>query len=97
MTLSILLILTRSLLPSPISLYVLAITAAESRAVRASERGIDQRTPSRPRKRGRSRAKPTPKTISRTIESIVDEAALPIAWRKMNAALFTQAKTTVQR
>ena len=40
---------------------------------------------------------PTPNTISLTMESMVDAAAFPIACRKMNAALFTQANTTMQR
>ena len=42
-------------------------------------------------------AKPTPNTISRTIESMIDANALPIACKKMNAALFTHAKIIMHR
>ena len=47
--------------------------------VRMSDSGIEYKTPSRPKKTGRSNAKPTPKTISRTMESTVDSTAFPIA------------------
>lgn len=73
------------------------MTAAEIKAVRASENGIDHRTPSRPKKAGSRRAKPTPKSISRDIDRAVEAAALPMACRKIKAALLTQAKTTAQR
>ena len=47
--------------------------------VRISDSGIEYKTPSRPKKSGSKSAKPTPKTISRTMDSSVDSAAFPIA------------------
>ena len=58
---------------------------AEMTAVRISDTGMEYSTPSSPKKIGRSSAKPTPKTISRTIESMVEAAAFPIACKKMLA------------
>ena len=73
------------------------IITAETTAVSISDTGMEYRTPSSPKNKGRIRANPTPKTISRIIESIVDDTALPIACRNINAALLMQAKMTVQR
>lgn len=53
---------------------------AEIKKVRASDTGMDQSTPSRPRNRGSSRANPTPNTISRTMDSTVDSRASPRDW-----------------
>ena len=58
---------------------------------------MEYRTPSSPKKTGSNSAKPTPKTISRTMDSAVDAAALPIACRKIKQALFTHAKITMHR
>ena len=58
---------------------------------------MEKSTPSRPKKRGRSRAKPTPNTTSRTMERMVDSRAFPMACRKMKQALFTQARIIRQR
>ena len=79
------------------SRYVDAITAAEIRNVKISETGIEYSTPSRPKNIGKISAKPTPKTISLTIDNIVHAAALPIACRKMKAALLTHAKIIIHR
>lgn len=65
--------------------------------VRISDIGIEYSTPSRPKKTGKVSAKPTPKIISHTIESIVDANAFPIACRKMKVALLTQARIIIQR
>ena len=65
--------------------------------VNTSDTGMEYSTPSRPKKRGSSSAKPTPNATSRTMESIVDENALPTACKKMKQALFTQASTIMQR
>ena len=73
------------------------ITIAESIAVSKSETGIEYNTPSSPKNRGNIIAKPTPNTISRTIESKVDERALPIACKNINAVLLMQAKIIIQR
>ena len=69
----------------------MSITA--TRNVSASDRGMEYSTPSSPKKNGSSSANPTPKTISRIMERIVEAAALPMACKKMKHALFTQAKT----
>ena len=58
---------------------------------------MEKSTPSSPKNSGRTRAKPTPKTISRTMESSVEDTALPMACRKIKQALLTQASTTMQR
>ena len=73
------------------------MTTADNAAVRISEQGMEYRTPSRPKNRGSSSAKPTPNRISRTMDRAVDAAALPMACRKMKDALLTQAKTIMQR
>lgn len=78
-------------------LYVTAITSAETSAVRMSDTGMEYRTPSKPKNVGRRSANPTPSTISRTIDRIVDAIALPIACRKMKVALLTQVKTIMHR
>ena len=65
--------------------------------VSASDTGIEYSTPSRPKNRGSSSAKPTPNTTSRTIDSAVDSSALPMAWRKMNVPLFTVASGSMHR
>ena len=70
---------------------------ADMHAVSKSDAGMEYKTPSRPKNTGSSSAKPTPNTISRTIESIVDSAALPMACMKMKVALFTQASGSRQR
>ena len=70
---------------------------AEMRKVRTSDTGMEYSTPSRPKNSGRTRAKPTPKTTSRNMESIVEANALPRAYRNMKQALLTQAKTIMQR
>ena len=69
----------------------------DNTAVRISETGMEYSTPSSPKNTGSISAKPTPKTISRTMESMVEAKALPIACKKINAALFTQANTVMQR
>ncbi len=61
---------------------------AESTAVSTSLTGMEYSTPFSTKNRGSTSAKPTPNTISRTMESIVEATALPIAWRKMKAALL---------
>lgn len=48
-------------------------------------------------KGGNSRHSPTPKRISRTMDSPVEAAAFPIACRNMKAALFTQARMDMDR
>ena len=58
---------------------------------------MEYSTPSRPKNRGSSRAKPTPKTTSRNMDSMVEASALPRACRKMKQALFTQASTIMHR
>lgn len=58
---------------------------------------MEYSTPSSPKNRGKISAKPTPNIISRTMESMVEATAFPIAWRKINAALFTQANTIIHR
>lgn len=45
--------------------------------VRISESGIEYKTPSRPKKSGKSKANPIPKTTSRPIDSSVDNSAFP--------------------
>ena len=65
--------------------------------VKISETGMEYRTPSRPKKTGRSNAKPTPNTTSRNMESMVDANALPTACKKMKHALLTHAKIIMQR
>lgn len=65
--------------------------------VSTSETGMEYSTPSSPNKRGSKSAKPTPNTISLTMESMVDSTAFPIACKKMNVALFTQASTIMHR
>ena len=65
--------------------------------VSASDTGMEYSTPSNPKNWGSSSAKPTPKRISRIMDRAVEAAALPMAWRKMKAALFTQAKITMHR
>ena len=66
------------------------IRTSATRNVKKSETGMEYSTPSKPKKTGSSSAKPTPNTISRTMDSAVDAAALPIAWRKIKQALLTQ-------
>ena len=58
---------------------------------------MEQRTPSRPKNRGKTSAKPTPNTTSRSRDSSVEARALPTACRKMKQALFTQASTIIHR
>ena len=72
-------------------LYVSTMSTADAAAASMSDTGIEYNTPSSPKKTGSSSASPTPNTISRAIDSSVEAAALPIACRKMNAALFTHA------
>lgn len=62
-----------------------------------SETGMEYKIPSKPKKIGRSSAKPTPNTTSRIIDNAVDAAALPMACRKMKQALFTQAKIIMHK
>ena len=50
---------------------------SEMTKVSTSETGMDQSTPSSPKKTGSTRAKPTPNTTSRTMDSRVDSSALP--------------------
>lgn len=66
-------------------------------AVKISETGIEYRTPSSPKNTGSMRAKPTPKIISLTMESMVEAMAFPIACKKINAALLMQAKIIMHR
>lgn len=70
---------------------------AEIIAVKISDTGIEYKTPSSLKKIGKRRAKPTLNTISRTIEGIVEATALPIACKKINVALLTQANIIIQR
>ena len=65
--------------------------------VSTSLTGMEYSTPSRLKNSGSSSAKPTPNTTSRTMLSMVDTAALPMDCRKMNAALFTQARIIMHR
>lgn len=65
--------------------------------VSISDSGIEYKTPSRPKKTGSKTANPTPNTISRIIESTVEDTALPIACKKMKQALFTHANTIIHR
>ena len=51
----------------------------ETAAVKRSETGMEYNTPSKPKNSGSKSAKPTPNTISRTMESMVEETAFPIA------------------
>ena len=46
-------------------------------AVRRSDTGMEYSTPSSPKKTGSKNANPTPKTISRIIDSRVEDTALP--------------------
>lgn len=62
-----------------------------------SDTGIEYKTPSSSKNSGSNRAKPTPKTTSLIMERIVDSLAFPMACRKIKHALFTQAKTIIQR
>lgn len=66
------------------SLYVCLIINAATINVSMSETGMEQSTPLSPKYIGSNIANPTPKTISRIIDSVVDAAALPIACRKIN-------------
>lgn len=59
--------------------------------------GMEYSTPSSPKNRGSSRAKPTPNTTSRTMDRAVDSAALPMACKKMKQALLTQARMIMHR
>ena len=58
---------------------------------------MEYSTPSSPKNTGSRRAKPTPNTISRTMESKVEAAAFPRDCRKMKVPLFTQAKIVRHR
>ena len=78
-------------------LYVFAISIAEIIAVKTSETGIEYKTPSSPKNKGSNKVRPTPNTISRTIDSIVDSTAFPIACKNIKVALFMQARTIMQR
>ena len=77
--------------------YALAMMSRETTSVSTSDTGMEYSTPSRPNQMGSSRAKPTPNRISRIMDSAVDYTALPMACRKMKAALLTQANTTMHR
>lgn len=70
---------------------------AERTDVKTSETGIEYNTPSSPKKSGSRSANPTPNTISRTMESMVDAAALPIACKKIKVALLMHAGIIMQR
>ena len=65
--------------------------------VKISDTGMEYRTPSNPKNIGNNKAKPTPNTISLTMESIVDSAAFPMACKKMKQDLFTQAKINIHK
>ena len=65
--------------------------------VSISDNGMEYSTPSSPNLIGNRIAKPTPNTISLTMDRIVDSRAFPIACRKIKQALFTQAKIIMQR
>ena len=65
------------------SLYVFTIITAEITNVSTSDTGMENSTPSNPKISGSVRAKPTPKTTSRNIDSMVEANALPRACRKM--------------
>ena len=66
-------------------------------AVKASDTGIEYKTPSRAKNLGKTNAKATPNTMSRTIESSVDSIAFPIACIKIKVALLIHAKIIMQR
>ena len=68
-----------------------------TRKVSRSDTGMEYSTPSSPNHSGSTRAKPTPKITSRIMDRAVEAAALPLAWRKMKQALFTQAKIIMHR
>lgn len=63
----------------------------ERTAVRISETGMEYSTPSSPKKSGSRSAKPTPNTISRTMERRVEAAALPHGLQK-NEGRFVDAR-----
>ena len=65
--------------------------------VSISDNGMEYSMPSSPNLIGNRIAKPTPNTISLTMDRIVDSRAFPIACRKIKQALFTQAKIIMQR
>lgn len=65
--------------------------------VRISAPGMKNMMPSSPQNRGSTSGSPTPKTISRSMDSAVESPALPIACRKMNAPLFTQDSAVMER
>ena len=67
------------------------------RNVSKSDNGMEYSTPSSPNLSGNRSAKPTPNTISLTIDRIVDSRAFPIACKKIKQALFTQAKIIMHR
>ena len=68
-----------------------------ARKVRMSAAAIKYRMPSSPKNRGSRRGNPTPKTISRRVESRVESPALPKACRKMKMPLLTQESVVAQR
>ena len=76
---------------------VARIRHSAMKKVRISEIGMEYSTPSRPKNRGRSSAKPTPQMTSRNMDSSVEERAFPSACKKMKQALLTQASTIMQR
>ena len=55
------------------------IITAEIKKVRISDIGMEYSTPSKPKISGNTNAKPTPKTTSRNMDSIVEARALPKA------------------
>ena len=73
------------------------ISTVEIIAVHTSDTGIDHSAPSSQRDTGSSSANKTPNTTSRSMDSIVDAAALPIACKKMKVALFTHAGISMHR
>ena len=78
-------------------LYVTTIIKAATINVSISDIGMEYSTPSSPKNTGNINANPTPKTISLTMDSAVEATAFPIACKKINVALFTQAKIIMHK